>query len=37
MTNIDTSTSVYVGTYKKYNAGSLSGEWLKLEDYSSKD
>src|SRR5690606_39128692 len=26
--------SVYVGTYKKYNEGSLFGKWLKLSDYS---
>lgn len=29
--------SVYVGTYAKYNAGSLKGEWLDLEDYNCKD
>lgn len=28
--------SVYVGTYKKYNEGSLFGKWLKLADYSDK-
>ena len=37
MTTIDTSTSVYVGTYNKYDNGSLFGEWLNLEDYSDKD
>jgi hypothetical protein len=26
---------VYVGTYKKYNEGSLAGAWLNLGDYSS--
>jgi antirestriction protein len=26
--------STYVGTYKKYNKGSLFGEWLNLSDYS---
>ena len=25
---------IYVGTYAKYNAGSLKGKWLDLEDYS---
>lgn len=25
---------VYVGTYKKYNEGSLFGKWLTLSDYS---
>lgn len=28
---------VYVGTYKKYNEGSLFGKWLALCDYSDKD
>jgi antirestriction protein len=30
-------SSIYVGTYAKYNAGSLKGEWLDPEDYASKD
>jgi len=29
--------SIYVGTYRKYNEGSLFGEWLKLEDYPDRD
>lgn len=28
---------VYVGTYAKYNSGSLFGKWLDLSDYSDKD
>lgn len=28
---------VYVGTYAKYNAGSLYGKWLSLEDFDSKE
>ena len=28
---------VYVGTYHKYNSGSIAGKWLDLEDYSDKD
>lgn len=28
---------VYVGTYKKYNGGSLKGGWLDLADYASYD
>lgn len=28
---------VYVGTYKKYNEGSLYGKWLDLSDYSDRD
>lgn len=27
---------VYVGTYRKYNNGSLFGDWLDLSDYDSK-
>ncbi|MNU12579.1 Antirestriction protein (ArdA) [compost metagenome] len=26
--------SLYVGSYKKYNEGSIFGEWLNLSDYS---
>ena len=34
----ETSTpKVYVGTYAKYNNGSLSGAWLDLSDYSDKE
>lgn len=28
---------LYVGTYKKYNEGSLEGKWLDLDDYNDKD
>lgn len=28
---------VYVGTYGKYNSGSIEGKWLDIEDYSDKD
>ncbi len=28
---------LYVGTYAKYNDGSIDGEWLSLSDYSSKE
>ena len=28
---------VYVGTYEKYNNGSISGKWLDLEDYVDHD
>ena len=28
---------VYVGTYGKYNSGSLFGAWLDLSDYSDKE
>lgn len=28
---------VYVGTYAKYNSGSIAGAWLDLEDYSDKE
>jgi antirestriction protein len=28
---------IYVGTYKKYNEGSLFGAWVDLEDFSEKE
>jgi antirestriction protein len=28
---------IYVGTYAKYNAGSIKGAWLDLEDYSDRE
>lgn len=28
---------IYVGTYAKYNNGSIAGAWLDLEDYSDRD
>lgn len=28
--------AIYVGTYGKYNNGSLFGKWLKLSDYADK-
>lgn len=28
---------IYVGTYAKYNNGSIEGAWLNLADYSSKE
>lgn len=30
-------SAVYVGTYGKYNAGSIYGKWLKLSEFSAKD
>jgi antirestriction protein len=32
-----TMPRVYVGTYRKYNEGSLKGKWLDLEDYSDEE
>lgn len=38
MTNTnETKARVYVGTYGKYNSGSIAGKWLDLEDYSDKE
>lgn len=38
MTVIDINRpSLYVGTYGKYNNGSIAGAWLNLEDYADKD
>lgn len=28
-------SQIYVGTYQKYNEGSIFGKWLKLSDYSN--
>lgn len=28
---------IYVGTYAKYNEGSLFGKWMQLSDYSDLD
>lgn len=28
---------IYVGTYHKYNCGSIEGAWLDLDDYEDKD
>lgn len=37
MSNTDyTAPAVYVGTYGKYNNGSLHGAWLNLTDYSDQ-
>ncbi len=30
-------SKVYVGTYCKYNNGSIEGDWLDLEDYDDKE
>ena len=29
--------AIYVGTYGKYNSGSISGAWLKLRDYKTSE
>lgn len=31
------NAAVYVGTYNKYNNGSLEGQWLKFSDYSDSE
>lgn len=36
LNSLDT-VSIYVGTYRKYNEGSLFGKWLNLSDYSDYD
>jgi antirestriction protein len=28
---------IYVGTYAKYNNGSIAGKWLELEDYADRE
>ena len=32
-----TAPSLYVGTYAKYNAGSIAGEWIDLTNFSDAD
>jgi antirestriction protein len=32
-----TTAKIYVGTYAKYNSGSIAGEWLNIEDFSNKE
>jgi antirestriction protein len=34
---MSTTPRVYVGTYAKYNDGSIAGKWLDLEDYSDHE
>lgn len=36
-TTTNLNPSVYVGTYGKYNNGSLFGKWVNLTDFTSKD
>ena len=31
------NAALYVGTYRKYNEGSLFGKWMTLSDYSDKE
>jgi antirestriction protein len=37
MTTERSAARIYVGTYAKYNSGSIKGAWLDLEDYADKD
>lgn len=32
-----TTPRIYVGTYAKYNDGSIAGKWLNLEDYAGAE
>jgi antirestriction protein len=34
---MNAQSRIYVGTYAKYNSGSIKGAWLDLEDYTDKD
>lgn len=36
MSTQTTAPALYVGTYANYNAGSLKGAWLKLDDYADR-
>jgi antirestriction protein len=35
-TYTETSTAVYVGTFAKYNSGSIKGAWIKLEGHDAE-
>ncbi len=35
--SVPEGAAVYVGTYHKYNTGSIAGAWLKLADYKDKN
>lgn len=37
MSNNNVEPAVYVGTYRKYNEGSIFGKWMTLSDYSDYD
>lgn len=37
MTKTTTTPQLYVGTYAKYNSGSISGEWVDLTQFSTAD
>jgi len=37
MTTTSDSPRVYVGTYAKYNNGSIKGAWLDLDDYTDRE
>ena len=36
-TQIQDTPRIYVGTYRKYNNGSIGGKWMELEDYANKE
>ena len=37
MSTTETEARIYVGTYAKYNSGSIAGKWLDLSDYGDRD
>ena len=37
MTDTTTKPRLYVGTYAKYNNGSIAGEWVDLEQFDCKE
>lgn len=36
-TQLEVKPAIYVGTYKKYNEGSLQGEWVQLDQFTDED
>lgn len=37
MTTTETKPRLYVGTYAKYNNGSIAGAWMDLDNYSTSE
>lgn len=37
MTTLETSPRIYVGTYGKYNSGSIAGKWVDLSEFTCSE
>ena len=36
-TQLEVKPAIYVSTYKKYNEGSLKGDWVQLDQFTNED